>query len=94
MRQGVSRAAKKEERAMNEVSVWITQYQQPLLLACYSLLALTLLLKCGERKGRLPHLIFFLILFVMAAVIFLAKDDPAIWIPAAIALLTVARQQP
>lgn len=79
---------------MNEVSVWITQYQQPLLLACYSLLALTLLLKCGERKGRLPHLIFFLILFVMAAVIFLAKDDPAIWIPAAIALLTVARQQP
>lgn len=80
----------KEERKMNEVSVWITQYQQPLLLACYGLLALTLLLKCGERKGRLPHLIFFLILFVMAAVIFLAKDDPAIWIPAAIALLTVA----
>ena len=80
----------KEERKMNEVSVWISQYQQPLLLACYSLLALTLLLKCGERKGRLPHLIFFLILFVMAAVIFLAKDDPAIWIPAAIALLTVA----
>ena len=80
----------KEERDMNEASVWITQYQQPLLLVCYSLLALTLLLKCGERKGRLPHLIFFLILFVMAAVIFLAKDDPAIWIPAAIALLTVA----
>ncbi len=83
-------AKDKEERAMNEVSVWITQYQQPLLLICYGLLVVTLLLKCGERKGRLPHLIFFLILFVMAAVIFLAKDDPAIWIPAAIALLTVA----
>ena len=61
---------------MNNLSVWITQYQQPVLLVCYGLLLVSLLLKCGERKGRLPHLIFFLILFVMAAVIFLAKDDP------------------
>ncbi|CAK8722799.1 MAG: Tetratricopeptide repeat-containing protein [Candidatus Electronema aureum] len=74
---------------MNTVGQWIAQHQH-LLLAGFGLLAFALLLKCGERKGRMPHLIFFLILFVMAAVIYLAKDDPAIWIPAAIALLTVA----
>ncbi|WP_417909013.1 tetratricopeptide repeat protein [Candidatus Electronema sp. PJ] len=72
---------------MKNASVWITQYQQPLLLICYSLLVFALLLKCGERKGRLPHLIFFLILFVMAAVIFLGKDDKAVWIPAMLAFL-------
>jgi hypothetical protein len=31
---------------------------QPVLLICCGLLAIALLLKCGERKGRLPHLIF------------------------------------
>ncbi|WP_417913371.1 tetratricopeptide repeat protein [Candidatus Electronema sp. TJ] len=78
---------------MNNLSVWTTQYQQPLLMACGGLLALALLLKCGERKGRLQHLLSLVIVLAAAAVIFLGKDDKAVWIPALAALLVAAAQE-
>jgi tetratricopeptide (TPR) repeat protein len=83
-------ATDKEELAMNEVSVLITQYQQPLLLACGGLLALALLLKCGERKGRLPHLLAIVIVLAMLPVAYLGKADKAVWIPALGMMLTAA----
>ncbi len=86
-------ATDKEELAMNNLSVWINQYQQPLLLACGGLLALALLLKCGERKGRLQHLLSLVIVLAAAAVIFLGKDEKSVWIPALAALLVAAAQE-
>ena len=86
-------ATDKEELAMNNLSTLTSQYQQPLLLACGGLLALALLLKCGERKGRLPHLLSLVIVLAAAAVIFLGKDDKAVWIPTLAALLVAAAQE-
>jgi tetratricopeptide (TPR) repeat protein len=83
-------ATDKEERAMNNLNVWISQYQQPLLLACGGLLALALLLKCGERKGRLPHLLAIVIVLAMLPVAYLGKADKAVWIPALGMMLTAA----
>jgi hypothetical protein len=68
----------------------LTGLEKLLLVGSSLLLLLALLLKCGERKGRVPHLIFLIILLATMALIFLAKDDKAVWIPAAVAVLTVA----
>jgi tetratricopeptide (TPR) repeat protein len=62
----------------------------PLVLwSCFGLLFLAVLLRYGERKGRLPHLVFFLILLVMVAVIYLGREEKAVWIPAAITMLGI-----
>uniref|UniRef100_UPI004056CD09 tetratricopeptide repeat protein n=1 Tax=Candidatus Electronema sp. TaxID=2698783 RepID=UPI004056CD09 len=90
VRQESACATDKEELAMNEVSVWITQYQQPLLLICYGLLLVSLMLKCGERKGRLPHLLAIVIVLAMLLVAYLGKADKAVWIPALGMMLTAA----
>ena len=83
-------AEDKEELAMNNLNVWITQYQQPVLLVCYGLLLVSLLLKCGERKGRLPHLLAIVIVLAMLPVAYLGKADKAVWIPALGMMLTAA----
>ncbi len=68
----------------------VIEYAPYLLWSGFGLLFLALALRYSERKGRLPHLAFFMILLAMAVVIFLSKDDKAIWIPAAITMLGVA----
>ena len=93
MRRESACAEDKEERAMNNLSTLTSQYQQPLLLACGGLLALALLLKCGERRGRLQHLLSLVIVLAAAAVIFLGKDEKSVWIPALAALLVAAAQE-
>jgi tetratricopeptide (TPR) repeat protein len=65
----------------------MNDYQQPLRLACGGLLAIFLLLRCAERKGRLRHLLSLGIMLAAAAVIYLGKDDKAVWIPALVTLL-------
>jgi tetratricopeptide (TPR) repeat protein len=67
--------------------------QRLLLPICGGLLALALLLKCGERKGRLRHLLSLVIVLAAAAVIYLGKDEKAVWIPALAALLVAAAQE-
>lgn len=86
MRRESARAHNKEELAMND-------YQRLLLPICGGLLAIFLLLKCGERKGRLRHLFSLVIVLAASAVIYLGKDEKAIWIPTLAALLVAAAQE-
>lgn len=90
MRRESACATDKEDLAMNNLNVWAIQYQQPVLLVCYGLLLVSLLLKCGERKGRLPHLLAIVIVLAMLPVAYLGKADKAVWIPALGMMLTAA----
>ncbi len=80
MRRESACADNKEGLAMND-------YQRLLLPICGGLLTILLLLRCAERKGRLRHLLSLGIMLAAAAVIYLGKDDKAVWIPALVTLL-------
>jgi tetratricopeptide (TPR) repeat protein len=88
-----ARTRRESARARNTEELAMNDCQRLLLPICGGLLALALLLKCGERKGRLRHLLSLVIVLAAAAVIYLGKDEKAVWIPALAALLVAAAQE-
>ncbi|WP_417912193.1 tetratricopeptide repeat protein [Candidatus Electronema sp. TJ] len=93
MRQESACAKDEEERAMNEVSVWIEHLRHPLVLAGFGLLLLFALIRAFRRgtprsdAGKLIHL---LALLVMSGIVYWNKDNPGIALPVFITLLDVA----